>query len=60
MVVVIYLQFLQEMYSFVTCGDVSENAGAFISCKSGIATDAHTAASFFPSNLGRVSVLSVA
>jgi hypothetical protein len=60
MVVVIFIQFLQEMRGFVTCGDVSENAGVFICCRSGIATDAHTAVSFFPCNLGRVRVLSVA
>lgn len=45
MVVVIYLQFLQEMHGFVTCGDVSENAGV-ICCRSGIASDAHTTVSF--------------
>jgi hypothetical protein len=46
MVVVIYLQFLQEKHGFVTFGDVSENAGVIICFRSGIATDAHTAVSF--------------
>lgn len=60
MVVVIYLEFLQEMHGFVTCGDVSENVGVIICCRSGIPTDCHTAVSFLTrKERKKVRVLSV-